>query len=487
MKSVPCFIMFISLLACSGQSGKGMSDNPVGPEIQASGHNQQVVTQSSDRSDSLAVSFEGTKIRILNTSGGTRLVGGKHFIYDIDWNVHAEDPDGVEVDLIAISKNPEWHPFKGYVTSQLNMTIHCETWPDVWWAGPSIGYNSGFSDDFLVERPYRSFIGENGDVWSGRANGDGRVMSKCPVGNLSLRITDPGSTTYRRNEETGKFDIPVRRGGKWTLSHNIFPFPSGTTVSPSAGLHVTYHPIVPDSSYIESETNWLRFLLEDRITFQEQLEGMLPIWVNSYIVIGGPLVVPPDTTVAGHFVDEVFVRALEKLRAEYPNKVGFSNLFEGEDDTYLKIRTGIMSENMFEEYGHARIASRGRGYVGQPWSVFLYEKKIPFIYGDEILAHELGHNLNLIHTEEDPDYPGYPSELDKDGFLVESEYPHAIQRVDAFHSRPLMHNGFGNDGRKWLSEYNWNNILDFVNGDTLPLSGRVVAGGNHMWICNGDH
>ena len=488
VKSVPCFILFISLLACSDPSGNGMSDNPVGPVILAKDAGNTVSESISAQNveyepfvhDSLRVSFEGTTFKILNTSGGTRLVTGKHFIFDIDWNVQAWNPDSTEVDLVAISESPEWHPVKGtFGFGNLNLTIYCTDWDDLWWNGPGVGYNSGISDDFLVSRLERNGIKEDGSTYSGTLRGDGRTLVQCQrLGNLRMRIQYPVYGSGWRNTDRDT----------WMLNDNDFPFPDSVEFYPPIGLHVTYHPIVPDSSYIESETAWLNYLLEDRRTFKGQLERMLPIWVNGIVVIGGPLVVPPDTTVSDHFEDEVFVRALEKLRSEYPNKVGFSSLFVGRDDIYLRIRTGIMSERMQETYGEARIASRGRGYVGQPWSVFLYEKKWPLMYGDEILAHEIGHNLNLIHTEEDPDYPGYPSELNRDAFLVESDYPHGIQIIDGFHARPLMHNGFGNDGRKWLSEYNWNNILDFVNSQTSPVSARVVAGWERpMWICNGDH
>ena len=94
-------------------------------------------------SDSLTVSFEGTKIRILNTSGGTRLVEGKPWIWDIDWNVKAWNPDSTEVDLVAISNDPGWHPVKGHISSRLNLTIYCKPW-GVGWEGPRIGYGSGF-------------------------------------------------------------------------------------------------------------------------------------------------------------------------------------------------------------------------------------------------------------------------------------------------------------------------------------------------------
>lgn len=466
-----------------GKSEHGSAVNPVGLDILAKSNTEMIETMTKSSStdyepyvsDSLTVSFEGTEIRIFNTSGGTRLVNGKHFIFDIDWKVKAWNPDSTEVDLIAISNDIEWHPVKGYLT-RFPLIVYCKGWDDLRWNGPSIGYNSGFSDDYLVDRLNRIGVMEDGSTYTGTLRGDNRSLHECDSDNLSIRIDYPVVNGWRNTDRD-----------TWMLSDNEFPFPEENTIDQLPGLHVTYHPIVPDSSYIESETAWLRFLLEDRRTFGGQLERMLPVWVNTYPVIGGPLVVPPDTTTSDHFKDEVFIRAVEKLRNEYRHDVGFTSLIVGGENNYYRVRTGIMSERMERLYGEARIASRGRGYVGQPWSVFLYEKEWPFQYGDEILAHEIGHNLNLIHTEDDSAYPGYPSELNKNAFLIESEYPHGIQIIDAFHSRPLMYNGFGNDGRKWLSEYNWNNILDFVNLETSAVHSRVIAGEGDMWICNGAH
>ena len=150
-----------------------------------------------------------------------------------------------------------------------------------------------------------------------------------------------------------------------------------------------------------------------------------------------------------------FQGRLKSCVREYPQNDGFSAILVGGDIDFFKIRTGIMSEKMQETYGFGRLASRGKGYVGQPWSVFLYEKKWPHRFQDEILVHEIGHNLGLIHTDEDPNYPGYASELNKDAYLVEAEYPHTVVfRLDALQTEPVMiSRGF--DRRDWLSEYNW--------------------------------
>ena len=451
----PSLLILIALAFLAGSCGG--KESPVKPvEPPAASHAVAVATNTQQGRteyepfvhDSLRVSFEGTVIRMLNTSGGTRLVDHeKQIIFEIDWKVQAWNPDSTEVNLVAISNRSEWHPVKGTISGML-FYVYCEQWPDKVWQGPRVGYNSGFSDELLASPLYRNAFED--DKWQ---------LLRCSPGKLRARIVG---------------------GRNWSLTHNVFHISESVTIEPLIRAQITYHPIVSDSSYIESETAWLKVVLEDRQGFRESVEKMLPISIGN-VALGGPLVVPPDTTTTGYYEDEAFIRAAERLRAEYPNGVGYGN--------YFRFRTGIMSERMARTYGHARLASRGRGFVGEPWSVFLYEKKVDFSFKEEIMAHEIGHNLGLIHTEDDPSYPGYPSEMNKDAFFVESDFVHEVHRLLPHRTRPLMYNGFGNVRRWWLSEYNWNNALDFIQEQTnRPVAARsVVRYQSMLWTCNGQH
>ena len=399
MKTIQLLSVLIALAvftACSGKSDEEVAGNPVGPDVLASDESNAIPAASLGQaveyepyvSDSLTVSFEGTKIRIFNTSGGTRLLEHKPWIWDIDWNVQAWNPDStLVVDLMTILKAPEWHPVKAQ-TNNLNFTIYCPSWPDLWWNGPTIGYNSGLSDDVLVmfRNGARNGVLEDGSTYQGTWGPDTRFLNSCLV-ELDIRIqyVRLGAGIRYTDRDT------------WTLQHNEFTFPQETEIHdyPDYAVAVIYHPIVPDSSYIESETAWLNGLLEyQHVAFRSQ--KMLPVTVfssNRFGVIEGALVVPPDTTTTGFQEDEVFLRAVEKLRDEYPHGVGFKKNRSG---NYYVIRTGIMSERMAEMYGNARFASRGRGYVGQPWSVFLYERKRPYGLTSQTFAHEIGHNFGLM-------------------------------------------------------------------------------------------
>ena len=425
--------------------------------------------------DSLTVSFKGTSINMFNTSGGKSIGLNKQVIFDIKWDVQAKAPDNGEVDLSNVE-------YRSYIFRHLGMEVYCgktntkHLFFNGFWSGAFV---SGFEDGVYAMK-------SNGVQWD---NGNGGFTASsnyedqvhlvnCNSDDLIMKIVDRRSTSWKYNAETGTHDIPVYSGGTWKIEDGVFRLPDiSFFVAP--GVEIIYHPIVSDASEIEYESAWLNTVMEDRGGFGERIDRMLPLsaeWV--YVTIGAPIVVSPDSVGCEKPTDGALYHAIRLLKQNHPNGTGFRN-------GRVHFRIGVMSPRMKDEYCNRGAA--GIGYVGEQWSVYLYEKMHAYSPQRTTLEHEIGHNLGLPHTDDDPDYPTDPRFINNTGYLIRETHTsnNEVHIMDPDITISLMYRRSG----LMLSEYNWNKILDFFKDRGLQgLRTKVaISHSDELWVCDHPH
>ncbi len=487
MKMIQLLSVLIALAViaggCKGEPG------PVGSAPLARESNVSI--HPSNPADSLVVSFEGTRIRITNTSGGNRIATNKLIVFHADWNIHAWDVS----DSIPVSEDITTEKWNAYIEDHIQFRLHCGNHDDFLLMGGSFAISLKY-DLFALEAPdrdrahFNSFPPES--------------LRDCETPLLS--IVDVPRKIWTRAPGSGR-DAPVdferNTGGKWKIEGGTITL-NDVDFFTAPRLSITYHPVVLDSSQIERETLWLQTIVDDRHGFAEYIDRALPVDAVNGGGLNGTVLAPPAVFSVGEAVHDPGTSrdritglggALDAL-----NKLlwGGDNPYGGSWDGVVSIHVGISRLHGSGGLAGARVG-RGQG-IGRPGiAVFRYNDPADAIYRGSFyesstLIHELGHTLGLGHTPtfHNPDisYPArdYPLPsglIDRDGYLVRSTSTgQEIHVWDAESTYDFM----SYHAPTWVSNHNWNKMLDYLGSLTAPsVSARVVAGGDQMWICNGEH
>ncbi len=435
-------------------------------------------------SDTHTVSFEGTEIRLMNTSGGTVLGFGKTTIIEVDWNISVKDQDGNQLDLRQMydddQPSPVWQMIR-----LLGLGVYCASGPKSFTHTPNPHFGPQYVENYhlgfrLPGFDVREVMGEietlrastlnwvwndeeGGFVTGGLARGED-IFLGCR--DLEARIWFQQGVLYGSTGSTQPpTDVP------WVFEENAIPLPEVEYFRPRV-VNIIYHPIAPDSATAAIETDRMEAVVLDRHGFVYGINRMMPIhsslggfvwdyqgvpgrtYVIGEAVVIAPKIDAPEPRRGGStrslFCEEAedgpLYRAVHVLKETYP-------VMPNDDDLTLHI--GILSYETSKNYCR-EIQATGYGFIGLPWSVFLRENS-PFHGGlqeSSTLQHEIGHNLGLPHTQDDP---LAPDRINKDAFLVESETRRII-RMRPYWSPALMSTPAWDNA--WLSEYNWNRIVD---------------------------
>jgi hypothetical protein len=147
------------------------------------------------------------------------------------------------------------------------------------------------------------------------------------------------------------------------------------------------------------------------------------------------------------------------------------------EELYL-LRVDDASDRYY--YGAARVPPTsgiaGLGYVGYPVSIGLDND-------DRTVAHELGHNLNLLHAPcggpANPD-PRYPY---ADGLIGQFGYDRARDRLlDPESTHDLMSYCFD---RVWVSDYNYEKVLTYRDSSAFDQPAAAGVAGDRLVVWGG--
>lgn len=446
----------------------------------------QVESPVSTPGDTFTVSFEDTEIKLMNTSGGTLLGVGKPVVIETDWNVRLINPDGADVSLddwpddlwVWADMHIECASGQQSYTYTNNPHFGERTAKNIRWTlTPSYGAYHFINNTRLRASRWRiAWDDHEGNEWTGGMPHTAVHFMNCTDLQARLMV------------EAG------RRTESVVIAENtVFPMPETAFFQPPK-IDITYHAIVPDSSMASEQRRWLSYIIADRFAFADRINGMLPVYLDAlnHVEVGPSLVVPPlpDTPPYDPYRarpicedDEsgIMWRAIEQLKGEYPN--------DNSSSSTIHLHVGILGDEAgtrdVAKHYCQDVSAVGRGYIGGPWSVFRYKPLNGSSFGPEetTLIHEIGHNLGLPHTTDDPNYPGYPGRINMDAFLID-EIPRRIIRIPWQEAPPLM--GSSSWDNSWLSEYNWNRIADIHSGQPSSVFARRIGHVNHTgyWTCN---
>ena len=481
MKTIQCLSILIVLVViaggCKGEPG------PVGPVPLARESNVSI--HPSSPADSLVVSFEGTRIRITNTSGGNRIAANKLIVFHADWNIHAWDVS----DSVPVSEDITTQAWDDYIGDHIRIRLHCRDSDEYMQMG--IGFENPIRWNlFALEAPDKVIA-----AGTSHPNSAPKSLRDCEAPFLS--IVDVPRRFWTRAPGSGR-DAPVdferNTGGKWKIEDGTIAL-NDVEFFTAPRLSITYHPVVSDSSQIERETLWVQTIVDDRQGFVEHIDRALPVDA----VDVGLARYPPRPAV---------FKVGEAVYAPGASRSGLTGLFAalealsvllqdvgptGSGDAVVTIHIGM---SRLGGGGGAAGGNVGGGWPG--WAVFGYSDPANAIhrgsfYESSTLIHELGHTLGLRHTPtfHNPDilYPArdYPLPsglIDRDGYLVRDIVNQEIHVWDAGFTYDFM----SYEGATWVSNHNWNKMVDRLENFTPPsVSARVIAGGDQMWICNGQH
>lgn len=458
------------------------------------------------------VSFEGTRIKITNTSGGNRIATNKLMIFHADWNIRAWATED-STDFIDLS-DESWTDYIGdHIRISLNCRNHDEYLEFISdWTNP-------LGKKLFAYAPNASFrVNDKGHA----IYPDYTAFENCEAPYLSISdhtrrfwTRAPGS----ENDPSAPVDFERNTGGTWDIRGAEINL-SNIDFFTAPRLSITYHPVVSDSSQIDREAIWLETIVDERMGFVEQIDKTLPLdaiqekpiadnhpglitgggsgrghYSSSVFGVGEAVYVPPDPINCN---DGLF-KALDALWDGYRD--GSMTWPHGEGMGMVKLAVAVLSQRVDKTYCHHKAG--GVAYLGTPFSALVYltdrsDLQGQFYRGDVeeygTLLHEIGHNLGLGHTPtfRNPDisspardYPLASGLIDKDGYLLHDIHSQDIYVWDANHTYDFM----SYHAPVWVSNYNWNKMLDFIFSERLPpWSARVVAGTRPpLWIHDKDH
>ena len=448
-----CFGMVLAVIAvCSCSGDNAVSSKEADLPMAFSSETSRSGWTPSDTTavlDTMYVDLTGTRIRLVNSSGGNLIATNKDLIVVPDWNIRAwlQSNPKRSVDVTSF----DW---RLYVTSHWQMDLHCLTSDGV----PDTQHN--------VLRGIK-FTGEPFVAW---ADPSSDRSSPCLGEDLYLTFHDRHSVWHRGDGTIS------RQGGYMKFINDTIPL-HDTRAFKAPELVVTYHPVSEDSAHISRDTAFLEGVLEERWGYRDEITRMFP--VVSYVLrdVGQPLVVPLDPN-ADSMIENV-LHALDEVVPSRPATVV---------DGVLYLNVAIVNSRVKRVYSNdwTRIdPASGIAFQGGTLSA-VYHEPSHADEGPRNLIHELGHNLNLIHTHENPDYPRYPSsDINRDGYRVLGF--REVYRVD----RNIYADFMSYNDPAWVSEYSWNQMVRYIENDQSALAARALVrvgrDGKQVKIWTEDH
>lgn len=387
--------------------------------------------------DTVYVDLTGTRIRLVNSSGGSLIASNKSLIVVPDWNILAwpkSHPKGM-VDVTSLDR-------RQYVRTNWQMDMHCED-------------EDGQSS---VHRYDLDRIRFDGVPFVAEADPSTDRTSPCEGRVRYLSFHDRGSVWHRGDGTT------FTRGGMMKFKNETIPL-HDTKAFKAPELYITYHPVSENSANVARETAWLEGVTESRWGYSPEISRMLPVLSYTLAPLGAPLIVPPDPD-AESMIEKVLY-ALDDVVPSSPVAV---------TDGVLRLNVAIVSwrvKRVYSDGWQRNDPAGGIAFQGETLTAAYHEPATFNEEGPRALIHELGHNLNLIHTHENPEYPRYPSpDINLDGYRVNRNGE--VHLVD----RNVYADFMSYFDPPWVSEYSWNKIVGFIKGEHLGLAGRaLVAGG----------
>ena len=392
-------------------------------------------TDKTPATETINVDLAGTRIRLVNSSGGSLIAINKPLIIIADWSIRAwreSDPETL-VDITSLEwRDPLRHEREN---TYWRVMLHCDG--RIVKAGQIWDNLPRFTDKLFVATTY------------------GPEAPEC----------DRTPTLTIHN-----YDVDGYPGGGMKLVNNTFQL-LGTTFFRAPTLTINYHPVAEDSTMIDHEVAWLDAILEDRNGYWPAISRALP--VQNYFFqpfrAGEPLVVPPDYS-SSFYHYEVLDSLEARVGKQRTNQMG----------DRINLHIAMVSNRLTEKNYENGLTFRGGvallGYnistttqqIDRGWGGGYYEYTI----GQSTLIHEIGHCFGMGHTQDDVLYPLYPSiALDRDGYLIRT-YSN-VDRVDRHEHVDVMASAAG-AFNPWVSSYAWNRIVSFLQTGRPSVAARAA-------------
>ncbi len=260
------------------------------------------------------------------------------------------------------------------------------------------------------------------------------------------------------------------------LKNNTFQL-HNTMAFTAPELRITYHPVSEESSMIATDTAWLEAVIDERRGYAGQISRAFP-FANELaqhgrnFIVGAPLVVPRDPEIRDFWNIKNVLDAMQTVAP-------LESTSQQAGRHTINLHVAVVPQRVNAVYSSYNQATNhgGIAYLGTNHSA-VYHGENELFYADPAgggymshLLHEIGHSFGLIHTENNTDYPMYPSVmLDRDGYRVDTL--RNISRVDRTSHADLM---ASTTEQQWVSEYTWNQIVYLIQPGlrpTPPLAAR---------------
>ena len=454
-----CFV-FAAACSCGGDNTVNSPDgaqplayddayNNTVPSTDTASTERGALIDSVAVADTIYVDLAGTRIRLVNSSGGNLIAANKTLIILADWNIHAwreqasPPPDyrGLPPPEGVLYKNPvditslEW---RNHIDAHWEFSLQCA------------GVGQAFSG---LGRLYGGMIRFTGEPFAAQGESHGTCMK-----GLALTIHD--ISRVRQSRDTKAVVI---------VKNNTFQL-QDTAAFTAPELRITYHPVSEDSSMIATDAAWLEAVIDDRRGYAGQISRAFPFanelaYHGRNFIVGAPLVVPVDPQVRDWWNIANVLDAIQSVAPLEPTS--------GQAGRHtINLHVAVVPQRVNAAYSSYNQATNhgGIAYLGMNHSA-VYHGKDELFYADPAgggymthMLHEIGHNFGLIHTQDNTEYPLYPSVmLDRDGYHVETL--RSVSRVDRTSHVDLM---ASTTEQSWVSEYTWNQIVYLIQPDLRP-------------------
>lgn len=393
--------------------------------------------------DTIMVDLAGTRLRLVNSSGGSLIASNKPLILLPDWNVRAWPQDHPEGGVDVESR--DWNL---YVTTNWKMDLHCRE----------------RGGDVSVHRHVLNEMDFSGNPFITGADPSTDRSNPCRGEITALSFHDRGS--WWHNADGTSF----KAGGTMKFLNNTIAL-HGTTAFRAPYLSITYHPVSDEPSQAARDAAYLQGVVRARWGYKEEINRMLPVLFEGLRHVGDPLIVPYDPE-AESMLERVLLALDETIPAE-PLAV---------KDGVIHLHVAVVNERVervyLEDYTKQDTAG-GIAFQDKNLSAVYHEPDF-FEEGPRALIHEIGHNLGLIHTHENPDYPRHP-DIDLDGYRVNRNGE--VHLID----RDVYVDFMSYFDPPWVSNYSWNGIVDFMYPPPAQVSARATGRIIRTWRHHDEH
>ncbi|MYD26551.1 MAG: hypothetical protein F4X08_12130 [Gemmatimonadetes bacterium] len=374
----------------------------------------------------------------MNSSGGSTVVIGGENISFAEWNTN----NYLHIDF-SIDPGSDYESYEA------------ENPSTAWylWCGTGTG---GIGQDFNLLDLKADYMLDGIDYFSKQPHTWPDDVANCAF-SIGFRI--------------GGYD-QVNRRYYWTVENQFIPIRVDYFHLPET--KIVFHPVVIDEDQIASESVWLENIV-NQYDVGWQLGRTMPLDVTAWEV-GGPVVA--DTTGIERAQDG-FPRYDPFRTATFDallNQYAGASFGEG-----ITFHVAVVSPEVINGHGQGA----GSAAVGSPYSVIFWSYNKTIL--DDVLQHEIGHNLGLLHTycsgmEGDPtldvDYPNPDGFIEQDGYAVNPDRK-TFQVIPGESTYDFM--SFCNPA--WPSARNYEKMIAFLRELEPNVSARVVVADPEIVEC----